>query len=85
MLELYLGDEAKIVDGNDAVEPDDHGSAPGRNVLESAVLKTMPDPAAIFTFNRTVARNFEVYSTRPFLCLLIHFNEPNCCNGTAKK
>jgi hypothetical protein len=61
MLELYLGDEAEVVDGNDAVEPDDHGSAPGRNVLESAVLKTMPDPAAIFTLNRTVAQNFEVY------------------------
>jgi len=44
MLELDLGNESEIVDRNDAVVPDNEGSPPGRNVLESPKLVPVPDP-----------------------------------------
>jgi hypothetical protein len=44
VLELNLGDEGEVVDGNDAVVPDDKCAAAGRDLLKPADLVTVPDP-----------------------------------------
>jgi hypothetical protein len=44
VLELDLGDECEVVDGNDAVVPDDECAAAGRDILKPADLVTVPDP-----------------------------------------
>ncbi len=44
VLELDLGDKPEVVDRYDAMVPDDHSAAAGRNVLESTDLVSVPDP-----------------------------------------